>query len=88
MQILQKYKVRQVSGENIVLIQGNHPGDMTKVIALNDTSLFLWNTFYGRDFSVDDIVSLLLEKYDVDDTTARRDATDWMNTLKEHNIVV
>ena len=88
MHILQKYKVRQVSGENIVLIQGSHPGDMTRVIALNDTSLYLWNNLYDRDFSIEDIVSLLMEKYDVNDTTARADASEWVKTLKEHNIVV
>ena len=87
MRILSKYRVRQVANENIVLVQGSNPGDMTTVIALNETSLYLWNSLKDRDFENNDVVRLLMERYDVDEPQARTDAEKWIETLKEHCIL-
>ena len=43
MRIKEEYKVREMAGEHIVVMQGRYGVDMTKVIALNETSLWLWN---------------------------------------------
>ncbi len=87
MRILSKYRVRQVANENIVLVQGSNPGDMTTVIALNETSLYLWNSLKDRDFENNDVVKLLMERYDVDEPQARTDAEKWIETLKERCIL-
>lgn len=87
MKILPKYKVRHVADENIVLVQGSNPGDMTTVVALNETSLYLWNDLYGKDFELADVVSLLTERYDVDEATAEKDASQWVETLKQNAIL-
>ena len=34
-----------MAGQHVVIIQGRHGEDMTKIISLNDSSLFLWNKF-------------------------------------------
>ena len=87
MRILPKYKVRNVAGENIVLLQGSKPGDMTTVIALNETSLYLWNSLAGREFEQNDVVALLTERFDIDDATAAKDAAEWVATLRKHSIL-
>lgn len=87
MRINPRYKVRNVADENIVLVQGRNPGDMTTVIALNETSLYLWNQLQGSDFETSDICKLLVDRYEVDATTAETDAEKWVTTLKEHNIL-
>ena len=88
MKILPKYKVRNVAGETIVMVQGANPGDMTTVIALNETSLFLWNSLYGKEFELSDAVGLLTENFDVDSATAEKDVDSWLSTLREHGIIV
>ena len=87
MKISPKYKVRNVAGDDIVLVQGKNPGDLTTVIALNDTSLYLWKGLAGRDFELADVASLLLDRFDVDDATANADALKWVETLKQNNII-
>lgn len=87
MKISPKYKVRRVADEDIVLVQGRNPGDMTTVIALNESSLYLWNNLVGKDFEIDDICRLLTEYYDVDEATARADAEKWVSTLAQNNIL-
>lgn len=88
MKISPRYKVRNVADENIVLVQGRNPGDMTTVIALNETSLYLWNSLWGRDFEVEDVSGLLSSRFDVDEATAKSDAEKWIATLNEHKILV
>ena len=87
MRINPKYKVRKVADENIVLVQGANPGDMTTVIALNESSLYLWNSVADRDFETNDISQLLMERYDVDPETAAKDASNWIETLQKHQIL-
>lgn len=87
MRILPKYKVRNVANESVVLVQGRNPGDMTSVIALNETSLYLWNELYGKDFELQDVVSLLTGRYDVDEATATKDAESWVATLREKSVL-
>ena len=55
MRIKEEYKVREMAGEHIVVMQGRYGVDMTKVIALNETSLWLWNRLQGREFGTDDV---------------------------------
>ena len=87
MKISPKYKVRKVADENIVLLQGKNPGDMTTVMALNESALMLWNSLKERDFELADVVNLLQEEYDVDAATAEKDAARWIDTLKQYQIV-
>ena len=83
MRIKEEYKVREMAGEHIVVMQGRYGVDMTKVIALNETSLWL----QGREFGIDDVRDLLLGEYDVDAETAARDAQAWVARLKTCNLV-
>ena len=69
------------------MIQGKDPGDMTRVIALNETALYLWNELQGREFDLEAVTSLLTSRYEVDEATARKDAEGWIATLTEHQVI-
>ena len=87
MKIKAEYKVREMAGEHIVVMQGRYGADMTKVIALNETSLWLWNQLQGRDFDADEVRNLLLSRYEVAPEVARRDAKAWIERLETCNLV-
>ena len=60
----------------------------TKVcLALNDSSLYLWEALGGKDFTTGDAAALLLERYDVDEATAQRDAEAWAAKLAECGVL-
>ncbi|MBQ9472890.1 MAG: PqqD family protein [Bacteroidales bacterium] len=88
MKIDNTYKVRQVAGESLVLVQPRQGEEMTKVVALNETSVFLWDSLVDKDFVVDDAVALLLERYDVDRETATRDVERWVELMRGAGIIV
>lgn len=72
-----------MAGQHVVIIQGRNGADMTRIISLNDTSLFLWNEMSGKDFSVADVETALVEKYGIDASLAFKDARAWCDKLKE-----
>ena len=87
MRIKQGHKVREIAGENVVIIQGQQGVDMTRVVALNDSSLLLWNNLLEVDFSIDDVKRILLENYDVEETVAATDAQAWIAKLQQAGLV-
>ena len=87
MKIAKKFKVREMAGEHIIVMPGTYGVDMTRVVSLNASSLYLWEALQGRDFDTADVVSLLTERYDVDAETAERDAQAWIEQLKNCGIV-
>lgn len=88
MRINEKMKIRNVAGENIVIMPSDDAADMTKVVALNESSLLLYNQLKGREFALDDAVQLLLDNYDVDEATARKDAEAWLADMRKHRLIV
>ena len=87
MKIRDEYKVREIAGEHVVIMQGRYGADMTKVISLNESSLFLWNELAGREFETADAARLLAERYGIDEATALRDAEAWTKELESCNLI-
>lgn len=88
MKINERMKVRNVAGENIVIMQGTEGTDMTRVVALNESALLLYNALTGHEFEVKDVVRLLVDEYEVDEEAARKDAEAWVVDMKKNNLVV
>lgn len=87
MKIREELKVREMAGENVVIMPGRVGSDMTKVLSLNGSSLYLWNALQGREFTAEQAADLLTEHYDVDAATALRDAEAWIARLAECGVV-
>ena len=88
MKIDSKAKVRDIAGEKVVIMQGRLGADMTRIIQLNGSSVWLLEQLTERDFEVADVVELLTSRYDVDEQTATADATKWVEQLRENKIVI
>lgn len=87
MKIKQQYKVREMAGEHVVIMQGSHGTDLTRIISLNESALYLWNTLCDREFCIADVANLLAEYYGIDDEVAERDALHWVERLEECALV-
>lgn len=80
-------KVRDVAGEHIVMRVGAGGTDMTTVIALNESSLLLYNSLRDRAFSIDDAVAVLTTEYEVDEATARNDVENWTDEMRRNGLL-
>lgn len=86
MKFKEEYKVREIAGENVIIKHGRFGVDMTRVIALNASSLLLWNKLQGRDFEVEDVAQILVDNYEIDQHTALADAAKWMERVQESGL--
>ena len=69
------FNLRTVCNESIIVAEGKENIDFSNIISMNETSAFLWRSVQQMEsFTVDDMVRLLTEEYEVDDETARKDA--------------
>ena len=87
MRIKQGCKVREIAGENVVVMQGQSGTDFTRIITLNDSALLLWQSLEGKDFVTEDVTSVLTDNYEVDATTAARDAATWVERMIECGLI-
>lgn len=88
MKIDSRKKIRDVAGEHILIMQSGDAADMTRVVALNESALHLYNLLQGREFNDDDVVRLMLDEYEVDEATARHDAADWIQNMKKEGLII
>lgn len=83
MKIKSQYKIREMAGEHVIVLPGRLGADMTRVISLNDSSLFLWQELADKEFSEEDAAQLLIEHYEIEDSIAQKDASAWCRQLLE-----
>lgn len=81
-------KVRNVAGENIVIMQSANTVDMTKVVALNESAMLVHERLTGKEFTVDDVVRVLTDEYEVDEATARRDAEALVASMRNEGLII
>lgn len=80
------FNLRNICGEQVIVAEGKENIDFSNIISMNDASAYLWNAIQGKDFTVDDLVELLTQEYDVDEQTARKDAQALANQWLEAEI--
>jgi hypothetical protein len=87
MKIKEQFKVREMAGEHVVIMQGKLGSDLTRIISLNESALYLWRAIEGKEFDTNRIADLLAEHYGIDDEVAQRDAARWVDRLEECGLV-
>ena len=83
MRIKKQYKVREMAGEHVVIMQGTIGSDLTRIISLNASALYLWQAVEGKDFDTNIVAQLLAEEYGIDDQIAATDAQRWIDKLAD-----
>lgn len=74
MKIKEGFVLREMCGENIVAAEGLQNINFNKLISLNSTAAFLWKELVGKEFTVEEMASLLVEEYEIDMELALKDS--------------
>ncbi|MBO4755394.1 MAG: PqqD family protein [Bacteroidales bacterium] len=74
MKIKDGFILRTICGEHVVVGEGLAQVNFNKMLSLNASAAYLWNEVTGKEFTVEDLTSLLTEKYDVSADKAAEDA--------------
>lgn len=81
------FNLRDICGEHIIVAEGLENIDFCNIISMNDSAAYLWQALKDKEFTVDDMVRLLLEEYDVDEETAKKDASILAKQWTEAEII-
>lgn len=85
--IKQGFEIRTICGENLIVPLGKHNIDFSKVIYLNETSMFIWRLIEKGVNGVDEIVEAMTEVYNVERETCLNDVNEFLDSLIENNII-
>jgi hypothetical protein len=87
MRIKEGFTLRTICGEHVVIGEGLAQVNFNKMLSLNGSAAYLWEQLKDRDFTEEDAVNLLLDKYDVAPERALEDVKKLMEEWKKQGVV-
>ena len=86
MKIVKDFIFREIAGEQILVPTGETSQEFNGMITMTETAGFIWNHLEEAK-SLEELVQMLTETYDVSEETARRDTIGLINELMRRGIV-
>ena len=74
-------------GQKIVTGEGLEQIDFNKLVSLNSSAAYLWEHLVSREFDLETMVDLLLERYDIERSVALKDARALLDNWKSIGLI-
>lgn len=87
MKIKEGFILRTICGEHIVVGEGLAQVNFNKMLSLNESAAYLWKEAEGKEFTQEDLVKLLLDKYEVSQEQAAADVKKLTATWIQEGVV-
>ena len=81
-----EYVLREISGEPLLIPTGMASQKLNGMIRLTETAAFIWKQV-DTATDLEDIVEKILQEFEVDEETARRDVYGFLRELYVRDIV-
>lgn len=88
MRIKDQISLRKIADEYIMIVGSGDSLDYTQAVSLNGSAAYLIEQVQGRDFTAQDWVELLTERYEVDLEQAAADVEQLIQMLIQAEIIV
>ena len=87
MRIKKGFVLRELVGQKIVTGEGLEQIDFNKLVSLNSSAAYLWERLVSREFDLETMVDLLLERYDIERSVALKDARALLDNWKSIGLI-
>lgn len=87
MKIKDGFTLRQLCGEYVVVGEGLSQVNFNKILSMNESAGYLWNNVQGKEFTLEDLVTLLTDRYDVTAEQAMEDVKKMVAVWQEHGVL-
>lgn len=87
MKIKEGFTLRSLLGEFIVVGEGLAQVNFNKMLSLNESAAYLWKEVEGKDFTREDLVKLLLDRYEVSEEQAAADVDKLLAVWTQEGVV-
>lgn len=82
MRIIEGFVLRNIMGQDALVGEGINQVYFNKLITMNESAAYLWQSIGEKEFENSDLANLLVEKYGIDreraDMDAEKTATQWL----------
>lgn len=79
--------LKNICGENVIVAEGLENIDFGKMLILNESAKYLFEQVNGREFTAEELETLLMEKYEVELDVVRKDIADLCAKWSEAGII-
>lgn len=86
MRIAKEFILREIAGECVLVPTGATTQEFNGLITMSDTARFIWENMEKAD-SLDEMIEMILEEYEIDEETARKDAVGFISQLLQAGFV-
>lgn len=86
MKLKEGFILRTICGEHVVVGEGLAQVNFNKMLSLNESAAYLWEAVAGKEFTKEDLVNLLLEKYEVSAEVATQDVEKLVDIWVEQGV--
>ncbi|MBQ7133298.1 MAG: PqqD family protein [Ruminococcus sp.] len=86
MKVKKDFVLKEIADSFLVVPLGSQVVDFGCIIKLSETGAFLWNQL-EEDKTESELVSALLSLYDVDESKATADVSNFVRKLKEADLL-
>lgn len=81
-------QIRKIGNEHLVMEESELGVNYSKVISLNESAAYLINATSDKDFTEQEWINLLLQRYDVSENQAGLDVQNLIASLKKENLIL
>ncbi|MBO7416019.1 MAG: PqqD family protein [Bacteroidaceae bacterium] len=87
MKIKEGFTLRTLCGEHIVVGEGLDQVNYNKIISLNNSAAYLWEQVQGKEFTLEDLATLLTDQYEVSADKALQDVKRMISSWQELGLI-
>lgn len=87
MKIKNGFRLRLIMGHQTVIGEGVEQIDFNKLITLNSSAAYLWESLEGKEFDIAVLAALLVDKYGIEDSVAVADAESICSQWLENGLI-
>ena len=88
MKLKDNLTIRKIGDEYMMVSESGSGLDYTRVISLNNSAAYLVQEVHQKEFTQEEWVELLMEKYDVDSERAEADVKALIDKLEKEGLFV
>ena len=86
MKIEKEFVLREIAGDYIIIPVGKTVLEFNGLITVNEVGVSLWKMLQ-QDVTLEDLVKGILDEYDVEESVAREDIQEFLDTLVKGGIL-
>lgn len=87
MKTAEGFTLRTLAKEYILTAENIRNINFNKMISLNESAAYLWESVAGKEFDADTLADLLVERYEVEREVAFKDSEAIIEKWKEAGVI-